>query len=490
MGWNKMTNFKKLPLNSKQLLDEILTAENPSDMLCKRFDGIPSKEDAELRGIIRELKELGYIDVKWADNVPYYVIINNSARTYSEQLEEYEKARNQDNLKSSNDSKIFISHRSSDGAIADALFDFFVATGISRDKIFCSSLPGNDVKEKISVEVRETMKNSCLNIAILSDEYYKSAYCLNEAGILWFQDIPVIPIALPEIQPTDMIGFLNDDYKIRRLDNADDLAYIYDTACAASTSNQAKASVVTAETRKIILKYQQLISSQSHPQKPASEVSLDITTDDERIVLYYLISKQVRKVTKSTILCWLQALEIYDVNVDNAFDLLSTLGNGSVVDGTLELSTNIFREYSSKSSQIINELQPIVNSHIDLGSERFNNLWNDSVFDDIIKLFVAYIVDEKIDVFGDRWMAEGQIEDIKKWEDKYVLDSSLSSNYGKCLSLFIHNRFVFESDWTSHGNARAHTLCSSLKELLFNAPATIIDELIKVKGTYHYELPF
>ena len=82
--------FKKLPFNSKQLLDEILTAENPSDMLCKRFDGISSKEDAELRGIIRELRELGYIDVKWADNVPYYVIINNSARTYSEQLEEYE----------------------------------------------------------------------------------------------------------------------------------------------------------------------------------------------------------------------------------------------------------------------------------------------------------------------------------------------------------------------------------------------------------------
>lgn len=485
-----MTDFKRLPMNSEQLLVEILNAANPSETLCKRFDGISSKEDSEIRGIIRELRELGYIDVKWADNVPYYVIINNSARTYSEQLKEYESERNKDNLNLSNDSKIFISHRSSDGAIADALFDFFVATGISRDKIFCSSLPGNDVKEKISVEVRETMKNSCLNIAILSNEYYKSAFCLNEAGILWFQDIPVIPIALPEIQPTDMIGFLNDDYKIRRLDNADDLAYIYDTACAASTSNQSKASVVTAETRKLMLKYQQLLSTRTHPQKPNAGVSLDITTDDERIVLYYLISKQVRKVTKNTILCWLQDMEIYDVNVDNAFDLLSTLGDGSVVDGTLELSTNIFREYSSKSSQIISELQPIVNSHIDLSSERFNKLWNDSIFDDIIKLFVAYIVDEKIDVFGDRWMAEGQIEDVKKWEDKYVLDSSLSSNYGKCLSLFIHNRFVYESDWTSHGNARAHSLCSSLKELLFNAPVTIIEELIKVKEAYHYDLPF
>lgn len=287
-----------------------------------------------------------------------------------------------------------------------------------------------------------------------------------------------------------MIGFLNDDYKIRRLDNADDLAYIYDTACAASTSNQAKASVVTAETRKLILKYQQLLSSRTYPLKPTTEVSLDITTDDERIVLYYLISKQVRKVTKNTILCWLQDMEIYDVNVDNAFDLLSTLGNGSVVDETIELSADVFREYSSKATQIISELQPTIEQNIDLSSIRFSKMWDEQDFDDHIKLFIAYIVDEKIDTFGDRWMAGNQIEDIKKWEEKYFLDSTLSSNYGQCLSLFIHNRFVHESDWTSHGNARAHTLCTSLKELLFNDPSAIIEELIKVKESYHYDLPF
>ena len=94
---------------------------------------------------------------------------------------------------------IFISHRTTDRAIADILLDFFIATGISREKIFCSSLPGNDVRERISVEVKEALQNSCLNIAILSDDYYKSAYCLNEAGILWFEKTPVIPIALPEI---------------------------------------------------------------------------------------------------------------------------------------------------------------------------------------------------------------------------------------------------------------------------------------------------
>ena len=484
-----MKNFKRLPSNSEQLLYEILLVENPTEMLCKRFEGVSSKEDAELRSIICELRELGYIDVKWSSNVPYCVAINNSARTYSERLKEYEAGGSQNNLKLPNSSKIFISHRTSDAAIVDAIFDFFVATGIPRDKIFCSSLPGNDVKEKIPAEIKETMRNSCLNIAILSSEYYQSAYCLNEAGILWFRDVPVIPIALPEIQPADMIGFLNDDYKIRRLDNADDLAYIYDIACEASSSSQAKVSTITAETRKLISKYQQLISTRTQIKSTQTKGSWDVTTDDERIVLYYIISKQVRKVSKDMICSWIQNMEIYNVNVDNAFDLLSTLGNGSIVDETLELSADVFREYSSNATQVLNELQPIIEKHIDLSSKRFDKMWNEEV-DDHIKLFVAYIVDEKIEIFGDRWMADAQIEDIKRWESKYILDSTLSSNYGKCLSLFTHNRFVHECEWTSYGNARAYALNSSLKELLFKAPFSIIEELIKIKEAYQLELPF
>lgn len=86
-------NFKKLPQNSKQLLDEIISADNPADMLAKRFDGLTNSEDAELRSIIRELREEGFINVQWADNVPYFVTINNSARTYNERLQEYESEK-------------------------------------------------------------------------------------------------------------------------------------------------------------------------------------------------------------------------------------------------------------------------------------------------------------------------------------------------------------------------------------------------------------
>lgn len=156
--------FKKLPSNSEKLLDKIICADNPVQVLCKLFEKASPKEDDELRGIIRELRQEGYIDVKWADDVPYFVTLNNSARAYEEQLAEYgvQKAHPISQEKEVNP-VVFISHRSTDKKVADMIADFFSATGISRDKIFCSSLPGNDINEKISDEVKTALKNSSVS---------------------------------------------------------------------------------------------------------------------------------------------------------------------------------------------------------------------------------------------------------------------------------------------------------------------------------------
>lgn len=85
-------SFNKLPSNSEQLLRELLESPNPTEYLSGRFHNISNSEDDELRGIIRELKNEGYIDVFWADNLPFHVTLNNSARTYHERLAEYEKS--------------------------------------------------------------------------------------------------------------------------------------------------------------------------------------------------------------------------------------------------------------------------------------------------------------------------------------------------------------------------------------------------------------
>ena len=227
MIMEEIMDFIKLPSNSQKILLDLVQSENPTKFLNACYDNISTQMREELDGIIRELKECGYINVFWADNRPWNVTLNNSARTYSENLSELKtqkvmQKQQKDGIKNT----IFISHRSTDKDVADMLVDFFSGTGIPRESVFCSSLPGNDVKEKISDEVKKALKTSAVNIAILSQDYYQSAYCLNEAGVLWYEDTPVIPIALPEINYENMYGFLNNEYKLRRLDCDTDISYI------------------------------------------------------------------------------------------------------------------------------------------------------------------------------------------------------------------------------------------------------------------------
>lgn len=487
--------FKKLPPNSEKLLLSIVDSSDPEITLCSLFENASSNKDNELRSIVKELQQEGYINVMWADNIPYNVIINNSARTYSKQLMEFEK-----NISSAkkhmNEEKpvIFISHRSTDKDVADMLVDFFTSSGISRESIFCSSLPGNDVNEKISQEIKLALQNSVVNIAILSYDYYQSAYCLNEAGILWYNNTPVIVIALPEINSNNMIGFLNNEYKLRHLDSETDISYIYDTVHDAISMTKTKMTIITVENQKLRARYENFLKNREQPKQSGEELLTNtvsgLTTDDEKIVLYYILKKQVRKVSKSDILDWLHSDEVYDVNIDNAFDLLSSFDDSSLNGETLELGFKIFRNYSSKSDTIISILQETVDNHIKKAIDVFMSLWNSDSLDDNLKLFLAYIVDERMTSFGDRWKMDKQIENIKDWEDKNALSPSLSENYGSCLQFMIQNHLVYETSWTSYGNPREYSLCHSLQDFLLNCPSEYIEELQGVKDNYHIDLPF
>ena len=88
--------FHKLPSNSKKLLDEMLSSNDSIEMLANRFREYEEQQqyekDAELRGILSELKRFGYIEtITWGDNIPIFIQLSNSARTYHEQLEEYNR---------------------------------------------------------------------------------------------------------------------------------------------------------------------------------------------------------------------------------------------------------------------------------------------------------------------------------------------------------------------------------------------------------------
>lgn len=488
-------SFDQLPSETEKVLVELVRTENPTQTLYAQYEKCTAKERFDLDCVIRELKEYGYINIKWAGNMPYIVSLTNSAKDYVKQLLEYEAQRS---TQSAQEMKvngiIFISHRSTDKEIADMLVDFFSAIGIPRNTIFCSSLPGNDINEKISGEVKSALKNSVVNIAILSRDYYQSTYCLNEAGVFWYEDKPVIPIALPEINSDNMYGFLNNEYKLRHLDIDTDISYIYDIVTKATSTQYTTMSIVIYESKKLRGRYEGFIKARDKVE-PISEVThlitlSELTTDDERIVLYYVLYKKVRKVTKADITQWLNENEIFDVNVDNAFDLLSSFDGGSIVNDTLEFGIELFRKYSADAAAIIPELKLCVDQHTTLAVDTFKHLWSSDSMGPEMKMFISYIVDEKMPYFGARWMAKGQLENVKRWESKNTLEATLSENYESCLEYFIQNGFVYESSWTSYGNPREYKLYPSLQKYLFNCPLELTKELQAVKDSHYCELPF
>lgn len=182
---------------------------------------------------------------------------------------------------------IFISHRTVDAPVADMIKDFLVNCGTPNDKIFCSSLPGNDVIEKISPEVKKCLKHSIINILILSKDYYESAYCLNEAGIAWYLDeVSVIPIGLPEIDHNNMIGFLNSDYKLRRLDKNTDISSLIDVVQEKLHTCKVKNSVIAQETNKLIDKYMKYIENRVFDTESMTENSdLKVTINSDQCIL-------------------------------------------------------------------------------------------------------------------------------------------------------------------------------------------------------------
>lgn len=393
---------------------------------------------------------------------------------------------------------IFISHRTEDAEVADMLRDYLIATGIPNEYVFCSSLPGNDVKSMISREVKDKIANSTVNIAILSHGYYESAYCINEAGIIWLQDpqTPAIVVGLPEITPANMHGFLNSDYKLRRLDNANDISEIYDIVRNAVGVSQAALSVATAASQKLSNRYNEYMKTRTTStvlatQPTTSTASIDdVTTDDERVVLYYILTNKVRRVQRSDVDAWMIENEIYNINVENALDLLASLGAGTYEEKTLSMDIDVFRSYTANADELITALIPIVEKHQSFGSKRFIEMWESGGFTDEDKLFVAYIIQNRVATLGARWMEKEEIKSIQQWELNNCLDGSVASTYSAHLNQFIENRFVYESGWTEYGNAREYTLCSSLKSLLLGGNFPYIGELEVVMNAHKETLPF
>lgn len=108
--------------------------------------------------------------------------------------------------------KIFISHSSQDEKYAEALVNFLEDIGLQADSIFCTSIAqyGVPLGEDFNIRIKEQFTQfDTFVLFLLSDNYYKSAACLNEMGAAWVLQKDYMSILLPGFEFKEIKGAIN-----------------------------------------------------------------------------------------------------------------------------------------------------------------------------------------------------------------------------------------------------------------------------------------
>lgn len=77
---------------AENLLFEIIEHESDGNHWAERFEAADHREDTILRGCFKELKDNQLVDTKWADNIPYIIIVLKDGYLYQQHKEEQKRA--------------------------------------------------------------------------------------------------------------------------------------------------------------------------------------------------------------------------------------------------------------------------------------------------------------------------------------------------------------------------------------------------------------
>lgn len=424
---------------------------------------------------------------------------------------------------------IFISHRSTDKPFADLIVSFLRACEIKTDQIFCSSLPGNDVKSNISGEIKENLQKSVLNIALLSKGYYESSYCMNEAGIIWYLDTPKQIICMPEINNRLMEGFLNSDNRIHRLDKKSDILAMVDYIRPLFDDFIASRAALDGNVDKLIREYQKEIECRITlvpAAIPTGSNSLEnrILTDnfilEELVALKYLYDERTDIFDQhdSSFVAWLSKNKIDIMSSINIAEYLLQSKIAGVYTSdfaglhSVHLTITSYRELmklSSKALAILNAaLERMKNEDTDAKASASPSVESDNLLDDYIAhgfvdyeiLLLKYAYDTSRVKFMCGWQTDRELSKITAWEDVNCI-KGLSNKYEDALERLYMRKILVVSAETSSGNIKEYRLSDEGLSWLDNlAPESIkkmgsIVEKFKVIPTSDWEaelpdLPF
>ncbi len=306
--------------------------------ICSAYEGVFPVECGQLR-MVEELWEKNLCDKKLC----LQIALNLVARMATHFQSQYKAP------------KIFISHSTNDVAIVEKLVTMLEQIGVKQSQLFCSSIAGYGIPQgagDLYDYIRNEMSNDNLFvIMMLSPNYYSSPVCLNEMGAAWVKQSAYQSILLPGFRYSEIKGAVNPrdmSFSLADRENRNLVLNEFKNRIIAHLGLSDIDHSLWERFRDKFTEEVDQIAQLSPEEKPVTtektELQVELSTDDERVVLWYILSQKVRKVKKADVLSWLQADEIYDINVDNAFDLLSTLGNCKVTEDALEFDIDLFRK--------------------------------------------------------------------------------------------------------------------------------------------------
>lgn len=133
-----------------------------------------------------------------------HIELEKKIKEYIVELMEYKEETPQVTTKQVTENakrKIFISHASADKEVCDAFVDILENLGVPEDEILYTSSPRHGVPGDMDIfeYLRSNISSGITVFYMLSDNYYKSAYCLNEMGAAWITQNDSSTFILPNL---------------------------------------------------------------------------------------------------------------------------------------------------------------------------------------------------------------------------------------------------------------------------------------------------
>jgi hypothetical protein len=189
-NWNKVnTDIFDKAYVQRQLFQMYSGASNYSGNVFVEKNSFQDKRDRVLYCLPRQL---GHLKTALAHT---NTIRNTDLLPIDDKINIVKQQQN----KTQNMSKLFISHSSQDNEIIKPFIDLIENIGVPHNLIFYSSHPayGVGLGENIFTRLKKELEDDVFALLMLSDNFYKSPVCLCEMGAVWIKSNKQIPILIP-----------------------------------------------------------------------------------------------------------------------------------------------------------------------------------------------------------------------------------------------------------------------------------------------------